>query len=629
MWTVKELSDALQNKTKDGKRIVVPMFQRGERWKAEQQKTFIDSLIKGYPVGSMLFYEKYVNEQWIYILVDGLQRGNCMRSYMTNPTDFFYDDSIPDELCSRILSLIGKDDEKNYAEVRGILTEFIKAKHALRNIQFYDVAYLLCEKFEADSDSSVISPMIKIFTDFFQKKQDLYEQIASAVIPVIVYNGPEENLPEIFERINSKGTPLDRYEIYAAAWPVDKKFQINNSEIIEYVINKYDALVKDGYTINGYDKEALRRDGKVNAFEYIFGLSHFLVNKYEILGFETKLLADRVNPLAFELVNACLNDSKEKIQSLYEDITALDINAFEKALIAAIEYVSDSISMVTQFKGNQRNDKNRVLHTKYQIISMISFSFREMYPMENVYTVDSSWNEKKKILSKNLVHYYVYDAITDYWDAGVQAKIFKAMKSNRYMNDIPIGSWTVALDGFFEKSMGRSEKSQVSSPKKIEYVLLNCIYMKSFTAKDQLSPDKYDVEHIATKIQMKQLIASCNGNGLPISCIANLCYLPESINRSKGGLNFYQDENYLKYVNLDEVEKKFSFTERKDLEWMDISYKNPEGFAKLKKNYTEFCEKRFKKLKERIFEALGIEIETKEMRWESSGDGGQVVLTTS
>jgi uncharacterized protein with ParB-like and HNH nuclease domain len=57
-WTVRETSDALQNNHRDNKRIVVPMFQRGQRWNKSQQQTFIDSLIKGYPVGTLLFYER-------------------------------------------------------------------------------------------------------------------------------------------------------------------------------------------------------------------------------------------------------------------------------------------------------------------------------------------------------------------------------------------------------------------------------------------------------------------------------------------------------------------------------------------------------------------------------------------
>jgi uncharacterized protein with ParB-like and HNH nuclease domain len=72
-WTWQALSDALQNMHKDNKRIVVPMFQRGKRWDKDKEQTFIDSLKKGYPVGTMLFYEKMEDGQQTYILVDGLQ----------------------------------------------------------------------------------------------------------------------------------------------------------------------------------------------------------------------------------------------------------------------------------------------------------------------------------------------------------------------------------------------------------------------------------------------------------------------------------------------------------------------------------------------------------------------------
>ena len=119
-WTVKDLSDALQNNHKDGKRIVVPMFQRGQRWKKNQQQTFIDSLIKGYPVGTLLFYEKYEDNQWNYILVDGLQRGNCIRNYMTNPTEFFYDDNISDKTCEDILSIIGDNNKDSYIKIKNL-----------------------------------------------------------------------------------------------------------------------------------------------------------------------------------------------------------------------------------------------------------------------------------------------------------------------------------------------------------------------------------------------------------------------------------------------------------------------------------------------------------------------------
>ena len=127
---------------------------------------------------------------------------------------------------------------------------------------------------------------------------------------------------------------------------------------------------------------------------------------------------------------------------------------------------------------------------------------------------------------------------------------------------------------------------------------------------DQLSIDRFDVEHIAPKEQMRKLIDACSGEGLPISCISNLCYLPEFVNRSKGAKSFYQDKKYLQKINLLEVESKYSFTEREDLEWMDMPYENPEDFSVIKEYYTDFCTKRFEKIKRLFFESLEIEFDS-------------------
>lgn len=604
-WSLQDLSSALQDMHKDNKKIVVPMFQRGKRWNKNQEKTFIDSLIKGYPVGTMLFYETFEDNKRTYILVDGLQRGNSIKKYMTNPTEFFYDDSISDEFCTEILKIVGQEDEAFYSSIRIILTSFIKEQKTFKNLQYYSVAKLIADGFKAGYEP--IEKLIDTIKNFFEERQDLYDRIASTVIPVIVYTGEESNLPDIFDRINSKGTPLDQYEMYAAAWPVNEKYAISNVDVIEHIVKKYDSFVEDGYFIHGYSREEMRTTRKVNAFEYLFGLGKYLVEKYEILGFNKNLADDTVNPIAFELVNACLNDA-DKIRILYKNLQTIDLNVLEKAIYKAIDFVNDSISVVTKFKGNSRN-ANKIFHSKYQILSMISTTFKEMYANGDFTHFADSWQDRKSTIAKNLVHYYVYDIITNYWSEGGTGKIHAAAKPNRYMNEISSRAWMVALDGFFERSMLRAESKKVANPKSEEFVVLNCIYLKTFTAMDQLSIERFDVEHIAPKEQMRKLIEACKGEGLPISCIANLCYLPEYVNRSKKDKNFYQDKKYLQYVKLEEVETKYSFTEEEDLDWMDMPYEKPEDFAVLKEYYTDYCTKRFSKIKHLFCDALGITYE--------------------
>ncbi len=603
-WTLEDLASALQDMHKDNKVIAVPMFQRGKRWNKNQRQTFIDSLIKGFPVGTMLFYETYEGGKQTYILVDGLQRGNSIKEYMTNPTEFFYDSTISDDFCKSVLRIVNANNPDNYGAVRSILTEFIRQQKTFKNLQFYKPAKDISDRFTSGYEP--IGDLIDVLKEFFDERQALYDQIAGTVIPVIVYHGEEENLPEIFDRINSQGTPLDQYEVYAAAWPVNRRFKVKNASIVEWAIKKYDTFVEDGFMIHGYDRENMRTNREVNAFEYLFGLGKYTVNHYDILGFQKNLADDTVNPLGFELVNACLNDT-DRIKTLYKNIYDIhDINAFEEALYKAISFVADSVSPIMRFKGNSRSG-SKLFHSKYQILSMISTTFKEMFGSGNYPNIDDNWNQKRDKIAKNLKLYYVYDIITNYWSEGGTGKIHAASKPNRYEMELTPRAWKNALDGFFDKSMFRTESRQIANPKSEEYVFLNCIYLNTFTAMDQLSINKFDVEHIAPKEQMKKLIAITEGTGLPISCIANLCYLPEYVNRSKRDKNFYQDKKYLQKVDIDEIEHKYSFTTSDALEWMDMPYEGAKDFDELKQFYTDFLTDRFAVMKELFCESMGID----------------------
>ena len=602
-WTLFELKDALQNAHKDNKHIVVPMFQRGLRWDIKRKKSFIDSMQKGFPVGTMLFYETVDGSNRTYILVDGLQRSNCIREYINNPTNFLETTAISDDACSEIADILNIDADENVDDIRQILLNYIQEIKKLKNVQFYSLAKKLATKFDAKDD--VIEPLINQITLIFEDLQHAYDKIGNSVIPIIIYTGDADNLPTIFDRINSKGVPLNQYEVYAASWPVDKKFHISNNEILNHVIDKYENFQHDGYMIHGYTRENILSSQEVNAFEYLFGLSKHLTTKYPALSFDVNRQVDEVNPFAFELVNACLNES-DKIKELYNNIYSLDIDEFESALIKAIDFVIKSISPILFFKGNQQSSSLKKFHSKFQIMSMISTTFKEMFAPGYYASEKEDWNGKKDKLQKNILHYYIHDILTDFWSEGGTGKIHSIAKPNRYMNDIDALSWKIALDNFFEKSLQRCESRKIALPRSEEYVILNCIYMNRFSAQDQLSSDKFDVEHIAPKKQMQNLIKQSNGNGLPISNIANLCYLPQCANRSKKDRNFYQDTAYLAHIELEEVEQKYSLTTKDELEWMDMHF-GADEFDVLKQSYIEFLRNRFSLLKQAFCNSLGID----------------------
>lgn len=109
---------------------------------------------------------------------------------------------------------------------------------------------------------------------------------------------------------------------------------------------------------------------------------------------------------------------------------------------------------------------------------------------------------------------------------------------------------------------------------------------------------------------MKKILKLFNLNGvysgLPISSFANLCLLREEENRKKKDKTLYEDDNYLKiinnkYVSLEEIENKFSFTKEEDFDWLNYYYID---FEELKKNYLNFLSKRFEKQKRMILNNL-------------------------
>jgi uncharacterized protein with ParB-like and HNH nuclease domain len=79
-WTLKEVADALENRQKEGRIIKVPLFQRSIVWKEEQSRMFIDSLKKGFPIGTLLFAKSVQDNQEIFTLIDGLQRSSTIKN---------------------------------------------------------------------------------------------------------------------------------------------------------------------------------------------------------------------------------------------------------------------------------------------------------------------------------------------------------------------------------------------------------------------------------------------------------------------------------------------------------------------------------------------------------------------
>lgn len=604
-WTLKEVAQALEDRHKNGRIIKVPLFQRSIVWKTEQQRMFIDSLKNGFPIGTLLFAKSVSNNQETFTLIDGLQRSNTIKKYIQNPTQFFGDLDINEDLINNISEILGQSGNQTAIaqKIKECLIEFIKNSDDVSEIQYLDFARKLADEFPILNELSKLFAVGDAVAPFVKAYKDNYEAICNSIIPVIIYSGEEKYLPDIFARINNQGTALTKYQIYAASWSIEGKITVNHPKIVEAIIKKYDKMVEEGFELQDYDRDELKKTRQFTIFEYVFGFGKYICDEFPEL-FEKDKKIEEINPIGFELINACFGKSSDEIKNLYLHIKEVDISKFEERVIEVIQWINSILKPYIAFVGNTRT-KSSIFHAKNQIISIISSTFREKYDVNNLEVAKKTWKERKKTLEKNIPIHYVYDIISQEWADGGVGRIYTILNNNKYLQSIPLQSWDAMLDNWFATQINRQEVKNVANAKLSDLLFLNCIYNEIFSAKDQLSSKKYDVEHIATKGYMKTILKTNDWQGQPISCIANLCYLPEAANRSKKSLNFYQDKKYLDLISLEEVENKYAFTTEDDLVWMNTAYKVGD-YNKFSQKYIAYLKKRFAIQKQKFYEAMDI-----------------------
>lgn len=104
-WTVEQIAQAFKGGDEQGRKVIIPLFQRGKVWSNDDKSELINSLRKGFPIGSMLFAK--LGDK-LYSVVDGLQRGSTICDYIYHPTSCENLDKIDDSVLEEI------SEDRNY-----------------------------------------------------------------------------------------------------------------------------------------------------------------------------------------------------------------------------------------------------------------------------------------------------------------------------------------------------------------------------------------------------------------------------------------------------------------------------------------------------------------------------------
>lgn len=531
-------------------KIEIPKFQRGLVWGGEKKKEFIKSLKAGLPIGVLLLSK---TQDGKYLVIDGLQRFTTMLEYSRDYFSYIDPAEITD---SDIISIIiasatAKDlydlrreqDKLMVREkIRKIIVENISTGQN-KNLQQISkmAAKQLCQDISELSEKDLLDVLdaVYVIVDKFSSSA----KIDDIEIPLIIFNGKEDELATVFQKLNQEGVKLSKYDVFAATWFGHTVNVKGDTDFIKQIIKKYDASQeKSGLEISNYDPDAMLKTGELTAFEYAFALGKDLIDKCPIL-FNAKRDDSKVESIGFLILAELLGLSYQSMNKLASEMDKHKVLNFSKLKDAIIETAKTVQAALGDFIiAPTKKKPSLACHSELQLASYIVVLFKLRYDISIPQGLVDKGNKAKEIreVKRFLPKHYLYDILRGHWSGSGDTKLEEIIADPltcRYVKDVNKDSFEQVISEWLLSSNKKSSLTTVSAETKL---FLNYLLRLHVNAADIAKTD-YDIEHCVPKKVLQDYFVKKN-IAVPISATCNLVYIPKSENRGKGDMTYYQKQ---------------------------------------------------------------------------------------
>jgi hypothetical protein len=537
-WNIETLIDACSSKPNGKKKLVIPKFQRRREWTELQEDDLIETMrLNKISIGALQLYQLDTKEKTeSYLLVDGLHRASTLKKYYDNPFAFKRTQSLIDEIIEELSEKYKKsfdgDEMKNICakwfckKSLGCYNEFVVDK--IFNEKYEDLKSIVKKSID-NKDRDSISKLILNKTRELCKDVD----ISKTHIPIIINSGDIETLPILFKRLNQNGTPLKSCDVLAATWYYSKKIEIKNKKIIDCIKTHYENIKNENNKMDIYAGDS---DGKTfNLYEYITGLSAYLMNEYE----DTFLGNVKDKEFMFKLLACCIfgDTSKKSIDNLKDKMVEMNMSILEETLGWAIQFVAKTIDPI----GILETVKPKILIRDIPaFIVMITSAYRKKTKIEK--------NEEfyKVLFRANFMNYKLSKT-------NLNAKGIKmAVEENVFTSLVNKKEFTERLNIFMSEN--NRQRGKADKPTDLPLLILKIII------------EEYDIlgetVDIGLIVNKKTITSYCKDNGcdLPINGIGNLCIYSsgekkkkpsEALTKYLSSFDLDNNDIYEKYLSMD------------------------------------------------------------------------------
>lgn len=528
-------------------KIEIPKFQRGLVWNKDKKREFIKTLKAGLPIGVLLLSKKGDK----YLIVDGLQRFTTMKEYTKDYFSYIEKSEITDvDLMSIIIASSDArsifDDytqdakQKVFEKMRDIIADEISNGQAKNpNMISTDAAKELCKKIAVLPGADVIQVLNAVY--LVVEKIFNQAKIDDITIPLIIFKGGEDELVNIFQKLNQEGVKLSKYDVFAATW-VDQLISVKNDPgFIDYIIKKYDVAQKESdLDIESYDPDEIKQKGELTVFEYAFAVGKALMDKCKKLF--PKIDDAKVDSIGFLILAELMGLTYQNMGKLAETIRTyktLDFKKLKDAILEAGSFVENALGYYIESPTKSKTGKRAslVCHSELQLASYIIVVFKLKYDLTSENGLQGKPKSKELGRIKDFLYkHYLFDILRGFWAGSGNTKLEEIIANPatcRYTKDVARDELEMAVSSWLSDGNKKAELKNVSAETKL---FLNYLLRESVPNVDKIS---YDVEHCVPKDVLKKYYIK-KGQIVPISAPCNLVYIPSTDNRGKGELTYYQ-----------------------------------------------------------------------------------------
>lgn len=521
-------------------RITLPKFQRGFVWNKTKKTSFIQTLHDGFPFGALLVYPETSDADSKLVLLDGQQRLSTILQYQHDQIPFWKPLNFD-----------------KYQECLNSINDMLDEEHILAEEEFDK---LLTDKTDVADWADIVAPDDATKRkDLRGKVKELQTEISKFVdlselgILAIKFTGSRDRIADVFANLNKGGMPLQKYEVFSAAWSNTEIRLLQAGESADGLQDRILELVKSYYSnmeskaefeLNDFSEDELSKSRVITLSEFAVALGAFV---HELLPSLVGDTSSTQNEIGFGLLGIATGIDNRQLSTLNSKVDL--INEELQLILEKTRRICIDLNGIFSKLLNQI-----IAGKKDTYVPGLTSSFKTLSYFAALWNLEEGSNQYQATL-RNIPSYYVLDFWSRSWTSHGDQRLLDYYPKHGKRSYLQKPTIDQLMDAYAQWASDNTPGINFSKEvKALTTIHANQSYLSSVLPHGE----SFELEHIIAK---KLVNAAENERDRKVyaGALGNCMYLPRQDNNKKKEKNLYEVNDEGRYDDL--MSKALYFSE--------------------------------------------------------------------